>query len=59
MEPPNLPVLLDSLLAFGREAEWVEFKQDRAVRDEIGEYLSARSDGRLLTCGWADGSAHR
>jgi ATP-dependent DNA helicase RecG len=43
--PPHLLPFLNELPA---EAEWVEFKGDRADPTEIGEYVSALSNGAVL-----------
>ncbi len=55
MAPDDLPALLESLLASGTEPEWTEFKQDKAVPEEIGEYISALSNAAALhrqSCGY-------
>ena len=43
----NLPLLIRRLSGL-REQEWVEFKVDNAKPDEIGEYISALSNGAVL-----------
>lgn len=40
--------LLLSLLTLSSESEWVEFKEDNANPEEIGEYLSALSNSAAL-----------
>ena len=40
--------LVRELTSLGREAEWVEFKHNKAVPEEIGEYLSALSNSAAL-----------
>jgi len=40
--------LLDSLLRYQRETEWVEFKENDAEPKEIGEYISALSNAAAL-----------
>lgn len=42
--------LLDNLLKFNDEYEWLEFKANWFSKDEIGEYISAISNGAAL-CG--------
>ncbi len=39
---------LDELLRLPFETEWVEFKRNNKKPEEIGEYLSALSNGALL-----------
>lgn len=39
---------LESLLALPKETEWLEFKHNKAVPEEIGEYLSALSNSAVL-----------
>jgi ATP-dependent DNA helicase RecG len=41
--------ILTELLNFPHETEWVEFKQNNAEPDEIGEYISALSNTAALT----------
>lgn len=51
----KLEELVRGLCALPREAEWVEFKQDQADANEIGEYLSALSNAAALLgqpCGY-------
>jgi ATP-dependent DNA helicase RecG len=43
-----LTSLLRELLKLPKEMEWVEFKQNRAVPVEIGEYISALSNSAAL-----------
>ena len=45
MTQPELEVLLKDLQALPKECEWVEFKTNNSKPDEIGEYLSALSNG--------------
>ena len=40
--------LLKELRKYPKETEWIEFKHNRAVPDEIGEYISALSNGAAL-----------
>jgi len=40
--------LLNELRKYPNETEWLEFKHNRAVADEIGEYISALSNGAAL-----------
>jgi ATP-dependent DNA helicase RecG len=48
MTSDELQRLVDHLRSLPREAEWVEFKRDRADPQEIGEYISALSNGAAL-----------
>jgi predicted HTH transcriptional regulator len=48
MTPEELGALLESLLSLGRETEWVEFKHNHAEPQEIGEQISAASNGAGL-----------
>lgn len=40
--------LLKELLKYPNETEWLEFKHNRAVAEDIGEYISALSNGAAL-----------
>ena len=40
--------LLNELRALPKETEWVEFKHNEAIPEEIGEYISALSNGAAL-----------
>src|SRR5260221_14734118 len=40
--------LLESLISLPNETEWVEFKLDNSRPDDIGEYISALSNGACL-----------
>ncbi len=42
--------LLRELCALPKETEWVEFKENKAQPEEIGEYISALSNSAAL-CG--------
>lgn len=44
----QLTELVHGLCALPHEIEWVEFKQNQAAPDEIGEYLSALANGAAL-----------
>jgi ATP-dependent DNA helicase RecG len=44
----NPSMALNRLLAEGRERPWLEFKENNAKPEEIGEYISALSNGALL-----------
>ena len=44
----HLTSLVQELCRLPREAEWVEFKQNKAEQDEIGEYISALSNSAAL-----------
>jgi len=40
--------LLKELLKYPNETEWLEFKHNKAIPEEIGEYISALSNGAAL-----------
>ena len=40
--------LVSELVALPAETGWLEFKQNKAVPDEIGEYISALSNSATL-----------
>lgn len=44
MNQAELEKLLKDLQAFPKECEWVEFKKDAAIPQDIGEYISALSN---------------
>ncbi len=48
MSTRNPDKLLESLLALGRECEWVEYKCNVQNPDDIGEYVSALSNSAAL-----------
>jgi len=48
MTKAELEILLKDLQALQKECEWVEFKHNNFKPDEIGEYLSALSNGASL-----------
>ena len=48
MNPGELTLLLDRLLATGHEHEWVEFKHNNDEPHAIGEYLSALANAAAL-----------
>lgn len=48
MTENGLRKLIDQLRALPSETEWVEFKQNRFVQDEIGEYISALANSACL-----------
>ena len=48
MNPGELTLLLDRLLAASDEHEWVEFKHDNDEPHAIGEYLSALANAAAL-----------
>lgn len=48
MNPLQLERLLDGLRRLPTEREWVEFKQNRAEPEEIGEYVSALANSARL-----------
>ena len=48
METEQLEKQVRSFLRLSRETEWVEFKQNNATPEEIGEYLSAMANAAAL-----------
>lgn len=44
----ELSMTLERLLAFDRESEWIEFKENNADPREIGEYISALANSAAL-----------
>lgn len=48
MNPADLEHLLRRLVALPHEVEWVEFKENNANPEEIGEYLSALANSATL-----------
>ncbi|MBS1188389.1 MAG: putative transcriptional regulator with domain [Rhodocyclaceae bacterium] len=48
MTPDRLERLLANLRALPNETEWVEFKENRAEHDDIGQYISALSNSARL-----------
>lgn len=48
MKSEELHHLVDHLRSLPRETEWVEFKHNKAVPQEIGEYISALANGAAL-----------
>lgn len=48
MTPDELRRLVEHLRSLPRETEWVEFKHNNADSQEIGEYISALSNGAAL-----------
>lgn len=48
MDEQELRALLDELRVLPKETEWVEFKYNHAEPQEIGEYISALSNGACL-----------
>ena len=48
MNPIQLERLLDGLCRLPAEREWVEFKENRAEPEEIGEYVSALANSARL-----------
>jgi ATP-dependent DNA helicase RecG len=48
MTPAQLSALLIELLALPQEVEWVEWKHNKAIPDEIGEYVSALANSAAL-----------
>jgi hypothetical protein len=43
MDSTQLQALVRELTILPAETEWVEFKHNRAIPDDIGEYISAVS----------------
>ena len=48
MKPDELQHLVEHLRSLPRETEWVEFKHNNSDPQEIGEYISALSNGAAL-----------
>lgn len=48
MSTPEIHRTLDRLLKLPKECEWVEFKMNLKTHEEIGEYISALSNGACL-----------
>ncbi|MBP0013121.1 MAG: putative DNA binding domain-containing protein [Roseofilum sp. SBFL] len=48
MESSQLSSILQQLISLPQEIEWVEFKQDNAKPETIGEYISALSNSATL-----------
>lgn len=48
MDTQSIETILRELLALPHETEWVEFKENKADPEEIGEYLSALANGASL-----------
>ena len=46
----NFVNILENLLSFSDEYEWLDFKENWFSKDEIGEYISAISNGATI-CG--------
>ena len=49
MEEKEFKELLDELLSYGQETEWIEFKKNNSNPEEIGEYISALSNSACLS----------
>lgn len=48
MEPSELELLLNHLVAYPSESEWIEFKHNFHSKEEIGERISALSNSAAL-----------
>jgi ATP-dependent DNA helicase RecG len=48
MEEKEFNDLVEELLSYGRETEWIEFKKDNDAPHMIGEYISALSNSACL-----------
>src|SRR3989344_9023767 len=48
MEEKEFADLVEELLSYGRENEWIEFKGDNSEPHLIGEYISALSNSACL-----------
>lgn len=48
MDQSQLKSLVRELVAIPNETEWVEFKHNKAIPDEIGEYVSALANSAAL-----------
>ena len=42
--------LIRNLMVLPHEYEWLDFKESWFSKDEIGEYISAISNGAALSC---------
>jgi ATP-dependent DNA helicase RecG len=49
MEEKDFRDLLDELLSYDQETEWIEFKKNNSSPEEIGEYVSALSNSACLS----------
>ena len=49
MEEKEFEELLNELLSYGQETEWIEFKKNNSSPEEIGEYISALSNSACLS----------
>ena len=49
MEEKEFEELLNELLSYGQETEWIEFKKNNSSPEEIGEYVSALSNSACLS----------
>jgi len=49
MEEKEFKELLDELLSYEQETEWIEFKKNNSNPEEIGEYISALSNSACLS----------
>src|SRR4051794_32696866 len=48
MTPADFQALVLELTELSSETEWVEFKENMAIPDEIGEYVSALANSSAL-----------
>lgn len=48
MEEKEFEALIDELLSYGRENEWIEFKENNHESHLIGEYISALSNSSCM-----------
>ena len=51
MTPSQLSALLVELLALPAESAWVEFKHNNDNPEQIGQYISALSNGGVIRLG--------
>ncbi len=49
MEEKEFEELLNELLSYGQETEWIEFKKNNSSPEEIGGYVSALSNSACLS----------
>jgi hypothetical protein len=44
----DAPRLLETLIAYPRETEWLEFKQNQFSNDDVGKYVSGLANSAML-----------
>ena len=48
MEDKEFENLIEEIISYGRENEWIEFKENKNESHMIGEYLSALANSACL-----------